>query len=234
LMRSHPVVLVAYDLLRLGDEDLRQQPLSLRREKLQVLVAGLSGALMISPCFSITTWSDLADLRQQAGKLRAEGLMLKHRDSAYGAGRSKTYQHNGLRGGWWKWKQDPLTVDAVLIYAQAGHGRRANLYTDYTFAVRGPQGWLSLAKAYSGLSDAEIREVDARIRKTTVEQFGPVRVVEPTMVFEIAFESIAPSKRHKAGLALRFPRMLRWRKDKTVEEADSIDKLHELLSILNR
>lgn len=231
LMRSHPVVLVAYDLLRLGDEDLRQQPLSLRREKLQVLVAGLSGALMISPCFSITTWSDLADLRQQAGKLRAEGLMLKHRDSAYGAGRSKTYQHNGLRGGWWKWKQDPLTVDAVLIYAQAGHGRRANLYTDYTFAVRGPEGWLTLAKAYSGLTDAEIREVDARIRKTTLEQFGPVRVVEPTMVFEIGFEAIAASKRHKAGFALRFPRMLRWRKDKGIEDADSIDRLHELLRI---
>jgi DNA ligase-1 len=231
LMRSHPVVLVAYDLLRLGDEDLRSYPLSLRREKLQALAEGLSGALMLSPCFSIAAWPELADLRLQASKLRAEGLMLKHRHSAYGAGRSKIYQDNGLRGGWWKWKQDPFTVDAVLIYAQAGHGRRANLYTDYTFAVQGPEGWLTFAKAYSGLSDAEIREVDARIRKTTLEQFGPVRVVEPTMVFELGFESIAASKRHKAGFALRFPRMLRWRKDKRIEDADRIERLHELLRI---
>jgi DNA ligase-1 len=228
LTRSHPVVLIAYDLLRLGDEDLRQQALSMRREKLHVLAAKLSGALMLSPCFSLSRWTDLAELRHQASQLRAEGLMLKHRDSHYGLGRSKMYQGDGLRGGWWKWKQDPFTLDAVLIYAQAGHGRRANLYTDYTFAVRGPNGWLSLAKAYSGLSDAEIREVDARIRKTTREQFGPVRVVEPSMVFEIAFEAIAPSKRHKAGFALRFPRMLRWRRDKRIEDADSIERLHEL------
>jgi DNA ligase-1 len=228
LTRSHPVVLIAYDLLRLGDEDLRQQALSMRREKLHVLAAKLSGALMLSPCFSLSRWTDLAELRHQASQLRAEGLMLKHRDSHYGLGRSKMYQGDGLRGGWWKWKQDPFTLDAVLIYAQAGHGRRANLYTDYTFAVRSPNGWLSLAKAYSGLSDAEIREVDARIRKTTREQFGPVRVVEPSMVFEIAFEAIAPSKRHKAGFALRFPRMLRWRRDKRIEDADSIERLHEL------
>ncbi|MFM7502136.1 MAG: cisplatin damage response ATP-dependent DNA ligase, partial [Betaproteobacteria bacterium] len=186
LTRSHPVVLIAYDLLRLGDEDLRQQALSVRREKLQQLASKLSGALMLSPCFSFANWTDLAELRQKASKLKAEGLILKHRDSFYGLGRSKIYQGDGFRGGWWKWKQDPFTVDAVLIYAQAGHGRRANLYTDYTFAVRGPNGWLSVAKAYSGLSDAEIREVDARIRKTSLEQFGPVRVVEPSMVFEIA------------------------------------------------
>ena len=228
LTRSHPVVLIAYDLLRLGDEDLRQQALSVRREKLQQLASKLSGALMLSPCFSFANWTDLAELRHKASQLRAEGLMLKHRDSHYGLGRSKMYQGDGLRGGWWKWKQDPFTVDAVLIYAQAGHGRRANLYTDYTFAVRGPNGWLSVAKAYSGLSDAEIREVDARIRKTSLEQFGPVRVVEPSMVFEIAFEAISPSKRHKAGFALRFPRMLRWRRDKHVDEADSIERLHEL------
>lgn len=228
LTRSHPVVLIAYDLLRLGDEDLRQQALSMRREKLHMLAAKLSGALMLSPCFSFAQWTDLAELRHKASQLRAEGLMLKHRDSHYGLGRAKMYQGDGLRGGWWKWKQDPFTVDAVLIYAQAGHGRRANLYTDYTFAVRGPDGWLSLAKAYSGLSDAEIREVDARIRKTTREQFGPVRVVEPSMVFEIAFEAISPSKRHKAGFALRFPRMLRWRRDKRIEDADSIERVHEL------
>jgi len=233
-LRSHPVRLMAYDLLRLGSTDLRHEPLRDRREKLHSLLQATSSAFLISPGFSLLRWSDLQPLRQQARDARAEGLMLKHAESPYIAGRSRTYTANAGRSGWWKYKLDPFTVDAALIYAQAGHGRRANLYTDYTFAVRGPQGWLSLAKAYSGLSDAEIREVDARIRKTTVEQFGPVRVVEPTMVFEIAFESIAPSKRHKAGLALRFPRMLRWRKDKTVEEADSIDKLHELLSILNR
>jgi len=228
LTRSHPVVLIAYDLLRLGDEDLRQQALSIRREKLQQLASKLSGALMLSPCFSFAQWTDLTELRHKASQLRAEGLMLKHRDSHYGLGRSKMYQGDGLRGGWWKWKRDPFTLDAVLIYAQAGHGRRANLYTDYTFAVRGPDGWLSLAKAYSGLSDAEIREVDARIRKTTREQFGPVRVVEPSMVFEIAFEAISPSKRHKAGFALRFPRMLRWRRDKRIEDADSIERVQEL------
>lgn len=231
LLRTHPVRLMAYDLLRLGDQDLREHSLAQRREKLEALAASLPEAFLLSPCFSVVQWANLADLRQQARSIRAEGVMLKHLGSPYLGGRTKQYVKGGGRSGWWKWKLDPFTIDAVLIYAQAGHGRRANLYTDYTFAVRGPQGWLSLAKAYSGLSDAEIREVDARIRKTTVEQFGPVRVVEPSMVFEIAFEAIAPSKRHKAGLALRFPRMVRWRRDKRIEDADTLQRLHELLRI---
>ena len=230
-LRTHPVKLMAYDLPRLGQDDLRGETLARRRFMLERLAAEMPDGFLLSPCFSVAHWDDMSGLREKARALKAEGLMLKHRESTYLGGRSKQYQAQGSRSGWWKWKLDPLTVDAVLIYAQAGHGRRANLYTDYTFAVRGSKGWLTLAKAYSGLSNAEIREVDAIIRKTTLEQFGPVRAVEPSMVFEIAFEAIAPSKRHKAGIALRFPRILRWRKDKRVEDADTIDKLQELLRI---
>ena len=153
--------------------------------------------------------------------------MLKRRDARYGIGRAK-----GEGGGdWWKWKVDPYTVDAVLVYAQRGHGRRASLYTDYTFAVwdAGRQTLVPFAKAYSGLTDDEIRQVDAIVRRTTVEKFGPVRSVTPTLVFEIGFEGIARSPRHKSGIALRFPRMLRWRTDKPVEEADTIETLQALL-----
>ena len=148
--------------------------------------------------------------------------MLKRCDSVYGVGRR--------RGDWWKWKIDPLTVDAVLIYAQRGHGRRAGLYTDYTFAVRQDDELVPFAKAYSGLSDAEIREVDRFIQRNTRERFGPVRSVRPELVFEIAFEGIRASKRHKSGVAVRFPRMLRWRRDKQIVDADTLDTLKALLT----
>ena len=175
------------------------------------------------------TWVDLARQREAARSMGVEGMMLKQRDAHYGVGRTKDV------GTWWKWKIDPLSIDAVLIYAQRGHGRRASLYSDYTFAVwDGPPGsaerrLVPFAKAYSGLTDAEMGRVDAVVRKTTIESFGPVRSVKPTLVFELGFEGIARSTRHKSGIAVRFPRMLRWREDKPVEEADSLETLAALL-----
>ena len=152
--------------------------------------------------------------------------MLKRRDAAYRTGRKK--------GDWWKWKMDPYTIDAVLTYAMRGHGRRSNLFTDYTFALwdeneKGERELVTFAKAYSGLTDAELRQVDAWIKKNTLDRFGPVRSVTPHHVFEIAFEGIAHSKRHKSGVATRFPRILRWRKDKSPEEANSLSDLKQLI-----
>ncbi|MDA8446204.1 ATP-dependent DNA ligase [Paracidovorax valerianellae] len=230
LLRELPVVLLAYDLLEEGGEDLRRLPQSVRRERLDALLARVSHpALVSSPVLQGESWEDLARQREQARSLGVEGMMLKARSAEYGVGRTKDV------GTWWKWKIDPLSIDAVLIYAQRGHGRRASLYSDYTFAVwDGPPGTegrslVPFAKAYSGLTDAEMARVDAVIRKTTVETFGPVRSVRPTLVFELGFEGIARSSRHKSGIAVRFPRMLRWREDKPVEEADSVDTLAELL-----
>jgi DNA ligase-1 len=171
-----------------------------------------------------TTWEELAEIRTQSRTVNAEGFMLKSKASTYQTGRKK--------GGWWKWKIDPLTVDAVLIYAQAGHGRRANLYTDFTFAVWDDSGSLvPFAKAYSGLTDKELVEVDAFVKKNTKERFGPVRSVTPQLVMEIAFEGINPSPRHKSGIALRFPRIARWRTDKPIEEADTLQYLKDLLTL---
>lgn len=188
--------------------------------------------LHCSPRLSAADWSDLAALRARAREQGVEGLMLKHQDSAYGVGRLRV-----PGGGWWKWKLDPLSIDAVLLYAQRGHGRRASLYTDYTFALWAeppgegePPALVPFAKAYSGLTDDEIRQVDAVIRRTTVERFGPVRSLQPTLVFELGFEGIAPSPRHRSGVAVRFPRMLRWRTDKTIREADTLDSLRALLA----
>jgi DNA ligase-1 len=182
--------------------------------------------LRISPLVTADTWDDLGKLRAESRARGVEGMMLKARAAQYGVGRTKDV------GTWWKWKIDPYAVDAVLIYAQPGSGRRASLYTDYTFAVWDGEGeqrrLVPFAKAYSGLTDAEIRQVDAAIRKTTVEKFGPVRSVKPTMVFELGFEGIALSPRHKAGIAVRFPRILRRRDDKPVEEADTLDTLKGL------
>jgi len=223
-------VLLAYDLLEEGGQDLRALPQHERRARLERLVALVAHpALLPSPVLAGDSWQALAELREQARSLGVEGMMLKARDAAYGVGRTKD------SGVWWKWKIDPLSVDAVLIYAQRGHGRRASLYSDYTFAVwNAPPGTegralVPFAKAYSGLTDAEMARVDAIIRKTTVESFGPVRSVRPTLVFELGFEGIARSARHKSGIAVRFPRMLRWREDKPVQEADSIDTLAALL-----
>jgi DNA ligase-1 len=228
LLAELPAVLLAYDLLELDGVDLRGLPQHERRALLETLVTGVAKPqLRISPLVTADTWDDLGKLRAESRARGVEGLMLKARNAQYGVGRTKDV------GTWWKWKIDPYAVDAVLIYAQPGSGRRASLYTDYTFAVWDGEGeqrrLVPFAKAYSGLTDAEIRQVDATIRKTTVEKFGPVRSVKPTMVFELGFEGIALSPRHKAGIAVRFPRILRRRDDKPVEEADTLATLKGLL-----
>ena len=230
LMRDVPVVLLAYDILEWEGRDLRGLPQGQRRALLDEVVAQIRHpALVASPLLTGDSWAELARQREEARERGVEGLMLKQRDSRYGVGRTKE------SGVWWKWKIDPMSVDAVLIYAQRGHGRRASLYSDYTFAVwdappESPERKLvPFAKAYSGLSDAEMARVDALIRRTTIESFGPVRSVTPTMVFELGFEGIARSTRHKSGIAVRFPRMLRWREDKPVDEADTLQTLAALL-----
>ncbi|MDM0046913.1 ATP-dependent DNA ligase [Variovorax dokdonensis] len=230
MLRDTPAALVAYDLLEWQGQDQREQPLSQRRAMLDTLVERLQHpSLITSPLLDEPAWSELARLRDEARARGVEGLMLKERASRYGVGRTRD------AGLWWKWKIDPMSVDAVLIYAQRGHGRRASLYSDYTFAVwnappEDPARQLvPFAKAYSGLSDAEMAQVDARIRRSTIESFGPVRSVAPTMVFELGFEGISRSGRHKSGIAVRFPRMLRWRQDKPVEEADTLQTLAALL-----
>lgn len=230
LLRELPVVLCVYDLLEQGGTDLRALPQHERRTRLEQLAAAFPHPqLELSPLLRAGSWQELAVQREQARALGVEGMMLKRLDAQYGVGRTKDV------GVWWKWKIDPLSVDAVLIYAQRGSGRRASLYSDYTFAVwNAPQDdparqLVPFAKAYSGLTDAEIRAVDAVIRKTTQETFGPVRSVTPTMVFELGFEGIARSSRHKSGIAVRFPRMLRRREDKPIEEADTLATLQALL-----
>ncbi|MGV6396449.1 ATP-dependent DNA ligase [Pseudomonas caspiana] len=225
-----PVVLLAYDLLEWEGHDWRSRPQQERRTQLDALIESCqSPVLLPSPVVSGSDWLDLSEQREASRSLGVEGMMLKAKDALYGVGRTKDM------GVWWKWKVDPFSVDAVLIYAQRGHGRRASLYSDYTFAVwDGPpeasqRTLVPFAKAYSGLTDEEMRKVDAIVRKTTVEKFGPVSSVTPTLVFELGFEGIALSKRHKSGIAVRFPRMLRWRQDKSVAEADSLSTLQDLL-----
>ncbi|QHF04633.1 ATP-dependent DNA ligase [Pseudomonas asturiensis] len=231
ILTDVPVVVLAYDLLEWEGNDWRSRPQHERRTQLETLIGeARSEVLMPSPVLTGKDWLDLASQREASRSLGVEGMMLKARDSLYGVGRTKDM------GVWWKWKVDPFSVDAVLIYAQRGHGRRASLYSDYTFAVwDGPpesseRTLVPFAKAYSGLTDEEMRKVDAIVRKTTVEKFGPVSSVTPTLVFELGFEGIALSKRHKSGIAVRFPRMLRWRQDKPVSEADSLATLQDLLS----
>lgn len=223
LLAEVPVVLIVYDLLEQGGEDLRGRPLGERRARLEALLAEapLEERLLPSPIVAAARWDEARAAQARARDMRAEGLMLKRRESAYGVGRRK--------GDWWKWKVQPFSVDAVMVYAQAGHGRRASLHTDYTFAVWEGDALVPFAKAYSGLTDAEIRELDAWIRRHTVEKFGPVRQVEPLQVFELGFEGIQESGRHKSGVAVRFPRILRWRKDKPAAEADRLDALRALL-----
>lgn len=247
VLADAPATLIAYDLLEWQGRDLRTQPLHARRALLEAACA--AAGIAVSPLVQADSWAALAALRAQSRERGVEGLMLKARDAHYGVGRTKDV------GVWWKWKIDPMTVDAVLVYAQAGHGRRASLYTDYTFAVwsraprdaaeaqaaidapaanAGAQGGDALrlvpfAKAYSGLSDAEFRRVDAVVRKTTQDKFGPVRAVRPQLVFELGFEGIARSTRHKSGIAVRFPRMLRIRDDKPLHEADTLASLQALL-----
>ena len=228
VLREAPAVFMAYDLLEEGGEDLRVRPQRERRAALERLSAAHD--LLISPRLAGESWEQLALLREQSRDGGVEGLMIKHLESTYRVGRTKEASAN-----WWKWKIDPYAVDAVLVYAQRGHGRRASLYSDYTFAVWASESGtperalVPFTKAYSGLTDEEIRKVDAAIRRTTIEKFGPVRSVTPTMVFEIGFEGIQRSPRHKSGIAVRFPRMLRWRQDKPVDEADTLSALQSLL-----
>lgn len=210
-----PATLLAFDLLEWGGSDMRARPLSERRAKLEAL------DLPLSPPIVAGSWPELAEYRTQARVRGAEGLMLKRLNSAYGAGREK--------GLWWKWKVEPYSADAVLIYAQRGHGKRAGLFTDYTFGVWSGTELVPFAKAYSGLTDEEIREVDKFIRQNTLDRFGPVSTVRPELVFEIAFEAIQRSSRHKSGVAVRFPRMARWRTDKKPEDADTIETVMALL-----
>lgn len=249
LRERTPVAFMAYDLLEQAGSDMRARPHEQRRQALEALLA--DGPFPLSPLVRAEDWPALRARREESHARGVEGFMLKHRSAAYGVGRRKVEGEGVV--GWWKWKVEPMTIDAVLIYAQAGHGRRANLYTDYTFAVwsRTPRDqaevqtvleaierreppatdglWLvPFAKAYSGLTDEEFTAVDRVIRRTTVEKFGPVRSVVPSLVFELGFEGIAVSTRHKSGVAVRFPRMLRLRSDKPLHEADTMDILRAL------
>jgi DNA ligase-1 len=225
LLAEVPVAILAYDLLEVGGIDIRAWPLERRRERLEEIVARetTSGVerLRLSPTVVADSWEQLAGLRAESRARNVEGLMLKRRGSPYRTGR--------VRGDWWKWKIEPFTIDAVLIFAQRGNGKRASLYTDYTFGLWSDGKLVPVAKAYSGLTDAEIRQVDAFVRRNTLEKFGPVRSVKPELVFELGFEGIQRSTRHKSGVAVRFPRMLRWRTDKPAAEADTLETLRAML-----
>jgi DNA ligase-1 len=220
LMRAVPVVFMTYDILEDHGEDIRGLPQHERRARLELLLTD-TGVLRPSPVVPATSWEALSALRTESRARGVEGLMLKRLTSAYGVGRK--------RGDWWKWKIEPFTIDAVLIYAQPGSGRRASLLTDYTFGVWDQGELVPIAKAYSGLSNDEIADMDRWIRRHTKERFGPVRHVEPVQVFELGFEAIARSTRHRSGIAVRFPRMLRWRTDKKAEEADTLETVQKLL-----
>lgn len=260
LLAELPVRFIAYDLLESDGVDRRAATQHERRARLEAVLSNAPEAFVMSPQVEGADWPALAALRAQSRERGVEGFMLKHRGAAYGIGRRKQEELAG--GTWWKWKIDPMSVDAVLVYAQAGHGRRASVYTDYTFAVWNrtprdaaevesvrqaigrrepppapsaadpqPLQLVTFAKAYSGLSDAEFARVDRVIRASTVEKFGPVRSVVPSLVFELGFEGIARSPRHKSGIAVRFPRMLRIRDDKPLAEADTLASLESLLAL---
>ena len=220
MVRAVPVVFMTYDMLENRGVDIRASPLDERRGLLEAHVSG-PGVLRTSDIVTAPTWAELAALRSDSRALGVEGLMLKRRSSPYGVGRR--------RGDWWKWKIEPYTIDAVLIYAQPGSGRRASLLTDYTFGVWHDGELVPIAKAYSGLSNEEIAQLDTWIRRHTRERFGPVRHVEPVHVFELGFEGIAASPRHRSGIAVRFPRMLRWRTDKKAEQADTLEQVRQIL-----
>lgn len=222
ILEEVPVIFMVFDALEIGGADFRERPMSERRAALEKVVAQAeSQALRPSPVVSAGSWEELGKLREDSRARRVEGFMLKRRSSGYGVGRP--------RGDWWKWKIAPLTADAVLVYAQHGSGRRASLFTDYTFAVWRDEELVPFCKAYSGLTDEELKEVDKFIRAHTLERFGPVRAVSPELVFEIGFEGIARSKRHKSGVAVRFPRILKWRQDKRPADADRVESLQALM-----
>lgn len=221
-LQEAPIAFFAYDLMEYEGQDWRERPLQERRDKLEEIVQQVGHAtLIISPVIAFDNWEELGRLRSSSRELGAEGIMLKRKASTYQVGRK--------RGDWWKWKIDPLVIDAVMIYAQKGAGRRSNLYTDYTFAVRDGDKLVGFTKAYSGLTDKEFAQVDAFVKRNSLEKFGPVRTVKPELVFEIAFEGIAASSRHKSGVALRFPRISRWRRDKKPDEINTLDDLKKML-----
>jgi DNA ligase-1 len=223
-----PITFFAYDLLEYEGNDIRESSLTERRVLLEKIVGDTKHpALLLSPVVNFTSWDELTNLRMQSRNIGSEGIMLKRKNSSYQVGRK--------RGDWWKWKIDPLVIDAVMIYAQKGHGRRSNLYTDYTFAVKDNNNKLvSFTKAYSGLTDKEFAEVDSFVKRNSIEKFGPVRTVKPELVFEIAFEGIAASNRHKSGVALRFPRINRWRKDKKPDEINTLEDLKKMLEMYGK
>lgn len=222
MLREIPVKVFVYDILEFDDEDLREKPLTERRKILENLIETYPVEdIKISGNVPFKNWDDLIAIRENSRENNSEGLMLKQKNSHYHSGRKK--------GDWWKWKVDALTIDAVLIYAQKGSGRRSGYYTDYTFAVKKDDQLVTIAKAYSGLTDKEIMEVSRFVTKNSLEKFGPVRTVKPELVFEIAFEGIGFSNRHKSGVALRFPRIVRWRRDKKADEIDDIEEVKKLI-----
>lgn len=226
-LKEAPVGFFVYDLLEFDGEDYREQTLETRRQKLEEIVSHIKHpGLFISPVVPFQSWEELKQIRSGSRELNAEGIMLKRKSSPYQVGRK--------RGDWWKWKIDALTVDAVMIYAQKGAGRRSNLYTAYTFAVRDGDQLVPFTRAYSGLTDKEIGQVDHFVKRNSLEKFGPVRTVKPELVFEIAFEGIAESKRHKSGVALRFPRISRWRHDKKPDEINTLDDLKKMLELYGK
>ncbi|MFT3949532.1 MAG: ATP-dependent DNA ligase [Agriterribacter sp.] len=221
-LQEAPIAFFAYDVLEYNGIDYRNKPLDQRRIILEEIVAAINHpVLLTSPVIHFSTWQQLAHIRNSSRDMGAEGVMLKRKSSTYQVGRKA--------GDWWKWKIDPLVIDAVMVYAQKGHGRRSNLYTDYTFAVKDGDRLVTFAKAYSGLTDKEFAQVDAFVKRNSLEKFGPVRTVKPELVFEIAFEGIGASSRHKSGVALRFPRINRWRQDKKPDEINTLDDLKKML-----
>jgi DNA ligase-1 len=226
-LQEVPIAFFVYDILEYEGMDYREQPLSARRALLEQLISGgLHPSLIISPVIAFSSWQQLAQVRESSREMGAEGIMLKRKSSTYQVGRKV--------GDWWKWKIDPLVIDAVMVYAQKGHGRRSNLYTDYTFAVKDGDKLVTFTKAYSGLTDKEFGEVDSFVKRNSLEKFGPVRTVKPELVFEIAFEGIAASNRHKSGVALRFPRINRWRKDKKANEINTLEDLKNMLNVYGK
>lgn len=226
-LQEAPIAFFAYDLLEYEGVDWRDRPLEERRKKLEELTTAWNHpTVLLSPVVQFQNWEELARLRETSREEGAEGFMLKRKSSTYQVGRK--------RGDWWKWKVEPLTIDAVMIYAQKGAGRRSNLYTDYTFAVRDGEKLVAFTKAYSGLTDKEFGQVDSFVKRNSIEKFGPVRTVKPELVFEIAFEGIAASNRHKSGVALRFPRISRWRKDKKPDEINTLEDLKKMLEVYGK
>jgi DNA ligase-1 len=219
LLEEVPVQFFAYDLLETGGEDIRDEPIENRRDALESV--SLPDRFHLSELVTAESWDDYAKKRGDARDKRVEGLMLKRKGSPYRTGRK--------RGDWWKWKVDPYTIDAVLMYAKAGHGKRANLYSDMTFGVWRDDEVVPIAKAYSGLTDEQLSTLDDWIKSNTLERYGPVRAVEFEHVFEIAFSGLAPSNRHKSGISLRFPRINRWRKDKSPEDANTLEDVQAIL-----